>query len=148
MKLVSMLIAVWLGALSPACNGPIDTLGAGGTGGSGGSAGMGCPLPPSASIPPACLSCIKASCPSVYADLCSADCAANEYGPACLSAQREVGTCLADTHCIACGMTHGSVYVGGAPGIGDDPTIGGAGGSETLSQAGASSLAGAAGSDP
>jgi len=86
--------------------------------------------------------------------LCAANCGADEYGSACLSAQREIGTCFQTQRCIGCGMSHGSVYVGGAPGVSNAGNAGAstasadAGDSAVLAEDGANSVAGAAGSEP
>lgn len=166
-KFILTLLAISIGALSPACDASVEN--APGGGGMGGGS-MECPLPPSALIPASCLACVKTACPSVYADLCGADCGADEYGAACLAAQNELGTCISTgSPCLpACGRSHGSAYVGGAPGVGGgsasggstsphgssgDSAIagdsaGGAGGdSAAFAEAGATSVAGAAGSD-
>ena len=159
-KFILTVLAISLGALSPAC----DSSGENAPGGGGVGGSVECPLPPSALIPASCLACVKTSCPSVYADLCGANCGADEYGPACLAAQNALGTCISsDSPCLpACGRSHGSAYVGGAPGVGGgsaisgstslggsdgDSAAGAAGDSATAGEGGAASIAGAAGSD-
>lgn len=168
-KSILTLLAISIGLLLPACNDSHDdTQNAGGAGG----ASNACPLPPSALISTSCVACIKTECPATYTQLCAADCAANEYGSACLGAQREIGTCLSSSQCaFACGATHGSAYVGGAsglfdpgmggrtanvthPGLGGDSgaagdSAGGEGGASTTSaDGGATSAAGAEARDP
>ena len=44
----------------------------------------------------------------MYADLCAANCGADELGAPCLSAQREIGSCLKSTCHFECAQTHGS----------------------------------------
>jgi len=146
----SLVLLCGLGSLTFACNAsPEDTPNAGGAGG---SAGTACPLPPSALIPASCVACIKTSCPSVYANLCAADCGAHEYGPACLAAQNEIASCIStNTPCpFACMRSHGSAYVGGAPGVGGDSASGGdatSGGDAATQDDGGAAAVGAAGSD-
>ncbi len=112
-----------------------------------GAAGAACPLPATALLPPVCVACIHDSCPAVYADLCSANCGADELGAACLSAQREVGDCIGASCQVACARTHGSAVGGAGNGSPVGPaTTAGSGGSSALSGSGGSAeSAGAAG---
>lgn len=115
-----------LGVFVSACSASItENRGAGGTGGAAGSAGNACPLPATAELPPQCLACIHSSCPAVYDDLCAANCGAAELGAPCLSAQREIGTCLQSNCPFECQRTHGSA-VGGAGGLAGNAGSGGA----------------------
>ena len=116
-KSILAVLVVLVSSVTPACGGSAAVQGGGGSGGGGGAA-TACTLPPTAVIPPVCLACIKTSCPTVYADLCAADCGANETSPACLNAQQEIGTCLQQPNCeFECMATHGSA-VGGSGGVG------------------------------
>jgi hypothetical protein len=118
--MIKPLLVVLVSSVTLACGGSAVVQGGGGSGGEGGSGGAStaCTLPATAVIPPVCLACIKTSCPTVYADLCTADCGANETSPACLSAQKEIGTCLQQPNCeFECMATHGSA-VGGSSGVG------------------------------
>jgi hypothetical protein len=74
-----------------------------------GAGGGACPLPATAALPPVCVACIHAACPAVYADLCAANCGADELGAPCLSAQREIGSCVKSNCRFECAQTHGSV---------------------------------------
>ncbi len=117
------VLVIFVGSVASACGGVAVVQGGAGASGSGGAGGSGasmaCTLPPTALIPPACLACIKTACPTVYADFCAADCGADETSPACLGAQKEIGTCLQQpTNCgFECMATHGSA-VGGSSGTG------------------------------
>jgi hypothetical protein len=104
-------------ALMSGCAGSaVDNRGAAGTAG---AAGAACPLPATAAWPARCVACIQSSCPSVYADLCAANCGADELGAPCLSAQYEVGTQCLGQHCGSeCAQTHGSPVPGSIAGSG------------------------------
>lgn len=126
------------GALMSGCGGSAVDNRANASGGSAGSAGAGCPLPATAALPPRCVECIRTTCPSTYADLCAANCGEAELGAPCLSAQREVGTCLGSNCHIECAMSHGSAVPGSTTSGATGPSNGGGSGAASPSGAGGS----------
>ena len=103
-----------------------------------GAGGGACPLPATAALPPVCVACIHAACPAVYADLCAANCGADELGAPCLSAQREIGSCLKSNCNFECAQTHGSAVppdrlppAGSAGSVGSGGSFG-SGGTDTV----------------